>query len=548
MASNVLTSRTIYGISYSQGDSFTCAYSARGNAGSEGDGNSAAALTVGNKYYFLGYAVAADSGTTIKYPCKIGSSSSASSTIGYYPESVFPKATYTIKYNANGGTGAPSAQTKTYGTNLTLSSTKPTRTGYAFKGWALTQADANDGSVYYQAGSTCGKNENLTLYAVWEAYKLTVNYYSNYATSAFEDALNPVGSSKNAKVWTHDFNYGTDYSNYGLANYSNSSGSVYMTRIGYTGTGKWGTEKNGGTLVDEDTGFATGQALAKTLGKDLSSGNASIDVYAQWRENKLTVNFCSNYADYGTYQGESLNVSANTDVIAYSQDYLYATSYSSGLADVQNSEYLYLSKTGHTPTGFWGTEKNGGTLIDQKKSFSTGQSLAEALGKSLESGDTTIDLYVQWRKNVLTINYHINNGSVSSSGYSSLGSLVYDKSTLSTLKDEWTYNEPKTNGLYNATTFGLTRKGYKFMGWSTNTSGTIVFDQDDTSIIPTNLTNDIKTGDCTIKLYAVWVISGVVYIDNGVTLEPYLIYIDDGEKWNSYLAYVDNGTSWNTIS
>ena len=166
----------------------------------------------------------------------------------------------------------------------------------------------------------------------------------------------------------------------------------------------------------------------------------------------------------------------------------------------------------------------------------------------MESGDTTVNLYVQWRKNVLTIKYHINNGSVSSSGYSSLGSLVYDKSTLSTLKDEWTYNEPKTNGLYNATTFGLTRKGYKFMGWSTNTSGTIVFDQDDTSIIPTNLSNDIKTGDCTIKLYAVWVISGVVYIDNGVTLEPYLIYIDDGEKWNSYLAYVDNGTSWSTIS
>ena len=40
-----------------------------------------------------------------------------------------------MSYDANGGTGAPAAQTKTHGTALTLSSTKPTRTGYTFLGW-----------------------------------------------------------------------------------------------------------------------------------------------------------------------------------------------------------------------------------------------------------------------------------------------------------------------------------------------------------------------------------------------------------------------------
>jgi hypothetical protein len=39
----------------------------------------------------------------------------------YFPD------TYTVSYNANGGSGAPSSQTKTYGKNLTLSSTKPTK-------------------------------------------------------------------------------------------------------------------------------------------------------------------------------------------------------------------------------------------------------------------------------------------------------------------------------------------------------------------------------------------------------------------------------------
>ena len=41
--------------------------------------------------------------------------------------------TYTVNYNANGGTGAPGNQTKTYGQNLTLSSTVPTRTNYTFQ-------------------------------------------------------------------------------------------------------------------------------------------------------------------------------------------------------------------------------------------------------------------------------------------------------------------------------------------------------------------------------------------------------------------------------
>lgn len=42
---------------------------------------------------------------------------------------------YTISYNANGGSGAPGSQTKTHGTDLTLSSTKPTRNGYNFSKW-----------------------------------------------------------------------------------------------------------------------------------------------------------------------------------------------------------------------------------------------------------------------------------------------------------------------------------------------------------------------------------------------------------------------------
>ena len=78
---------------------------------------------------------------------------------------IIPKlSSYTISYNANGGTGAPSSQTKQYGKTLTLSSTKPTRTNYNFKGWATSAS----GSVAYKAGESYTANAKATLYAVWE--------------------------------------------------------------------------------------------------------------------------------------------------------------------------------------------------------------------------------------------------------------------------------------------------------------------------------------------------------------------------------------------
>ena len=91
---------------------------------------------------------------------------SPSSADDYSPYLTLPKIvrTYTVSYNANGGSGAPASQTKTYGVNLTLSSTVPTRAGYAFKGWATSST----GAVAYQAGGTYSANSAVTLYAVWE--------------------------------------------------------------------------------------------------------------------------------------------------------------------------------------------------------------------------------------------------------------------------------------------------------------------------------------------------------------------------------------------
>lgn len=90
------------------------------------------------------------------------------------------KASYKISYNSNGGSGAPSAQTKWHGTNITLSSTKPTRTGYTFKGWATSAS----GSVAYAAGAAYSTNATVTLYAVWQAVTYKVTYNANGGSGA----------------------------------------------------------------------------------------------------------------------------------------------------------------------------------------------------------------------------------------------------------------------------------------------------------------------------------------------------------------------------
>lgn len=83
---------------------------------------------------------------------------------------------YTVAYKANGGTGAPDSQTKTYGVDLTLRTGIPTRTGYTFKGWATTKTAT---SAIYQPGGTYTDNKDVTLYAVWDVITGSVTFYMN---------------------------------------------------------------------------------------------------------------------------------------------------------------------------------------------------------------------------------------------------------------------------------------------------------------------------------------------------------------------------------
>ncbi len=72
------------------------------------------------------------------------------------------KTEFTLKYDANGGKGAPS--TLTGKGNVTVSSVIPERDGYAFAGWSL---NSNSAAAEYKPGDIFQLNKDTTLYAVW---------------------------------------------------------------------------------------------------------------------------------------------------------------------------------------------------------------------------------------------------------------------------------------------------------------------------------------------------------------------------------------------
>lgn len=178
-------------------------------------------LNYGSKYSVSGSSqYTAGSGTTHK------SSASVSWTA--------PRPNYTVKYNANGGSGAPSSQTKVYGQTLTLSKTIPKRTGYQFLGWATSRTATK---ATYLAGASYTANASVTLYAVWSIVKYSITY------DAGANGGTLVVGGKSYEKYTTQVNYNANL----------GSGSYVPTKKNYNFVG-WNDEQDGsGIFVENDT-------------------------------------------------------------------------------------------------------------------------------------------------------------------------------------------------------------------------------------------------------------------------------------------------------
>lgn len=186
----------------------------------------------------------------------------------YTSVSIPALASYTVSYNANGGSGVPSNQTKWYGTTLTLSATKPTRTGYSFSKWNTA---ANGSGTSYNSGASYTANAAVTLYAQWTANTYTVTFNANGGTGA------PANQTKT---------YGVNL----------TLSSTIPTRTNYNFLG-WATTSNATTAEYSAGGTYT--------------TNAAVTLYAVWevayirpRITNFTVDRCDQNgtpSDIGTY-------------------------------------------------------------------------------------------------------------------------------------------------------------------------------------------------------------------------------------------------------
>ena len=185
---------------------------------------------------------------------------------------------YKVTYNANGGTGAPSTQTKWKDQDLPLSSDKPTRTGYTFKGWA-TSSTATTAS--YQPGATYKTNAALNLHAVWEAITYTITYNANDGTG-----------SKFTEKKTHDKSY--------------TISSNKFTRTNYTFKG-WATSSGATT--------ATYQAGSSYTAND------TLNLYAVWELDYVKPRITGLTAKRGTYSSSTFTANEHGTYIQFTCAY-----------------------------------------------------------------------------------------------------------------------------------------------------------------------------------------------------------------------------------
>ena len=326
-------------------------------------------------YTFSGWGTYSSDTSANYQPGSNYSSNSSSTLYAIWTANVPEPETYTVSYNANGGSGAPSAQVKTENVTLTLSSTKPTRSGYTFKGWSTSKTAT---SPTYYAGGSYTANASATLYAVWEQNApttYTVSYNANGGSGA------PSSQTK-----TH--------------NVTLTLSSTKPTRSGYTFLG-WSTS----STATSPTYYASGSYTA----------NASATLYAVWSKNAPATYTVSFNANGGSGAPSSVT---KTDGVTL---YLPTT-------EPYRSNYEFLgwstSSTATSPTYYAG-------------------------GSFSRNANTTLYAVWEYSPETYTVRYNANGGTGAPS------------------------SQTKTYGVNLTLSSTIpTRSGYNFLGWSTSSTAT----------------------------------------------------------------------------
>ena len=242
---------------------------------------------------------------------------------GWYPKS------YTISYDANGGSGAPSSQIKKQDIDITLSSSIPTRSGYTFKSWNTLKEGVG---ISYSAGATYSDNGDATLYAQWTSKKYTISYNANGGSGTMSSSTVSTGGSVTIKSNT-------------------------FTRTGYKFVG-WTTNSNG-----TDDGYGWNPGWSGTWNYDNGQygiANDKLVLYARW-DNHFTVTYndnggsgCSGSSKTVTYGSAYGNLCTPTR-----NGYIFAGWYNSSYANAPWTYYYDKYKSNSTVSSIGRNDKAG---------------------------------------------------------------------------------------------------------------------------------------------------------------------------------------------
>ena len=360
---------------------------------------------------------------------------------------VWSRNSYTISYNANGGTGAPSSQTKYYGTTLTLSSTKPYRTGYTFKGWALY---ASSTSPLYQPGDDYNYNISRTLYAVWEKdappapTTYTISYNANGGSGA------PASQTKTKDI-------------------ALTLSGTKPTRSGYTFLG-WATSSSATSASYQPGGSYT--------------ANASVTLYAVWSCNHpSSKKVWDTGCDWRTVCdncGATLSSGTLHGPYTYGDWVYYSGSQHSRYKTCIHGDYTTTEYASHNTSAQYEQYS-----ASQHKKYSYCADCNSTVGTTNYESHTFTSSTV--------------NGQVVSTcslcGYTKTSAQTYTVS----YNPNGGYNAPASQTKVHGVTLTLSssvpyRFNYEFVGWSTSSAATVA----------TYTSGASYTDNASVTLYAVW--------------------------------------------
>lgn len=411
--------------------------------------------------------------------------------------------TLRVTYNANNGTGAPSA-TYFYGTteSITLSSTKPTRTGYTFDSWN-TKADGT--GTKYAAGASIGTlDDDLTLYAQWNIITYTVSYNANGGTGAPSSQTKTYGktltlsSTKPTKAnttpspasytVTYKINYtgGTDpaaataarTTKYTFSKWKATDGTLYNSGGSYTKnedttmTAQWSSSTTTAAVTlptRARTGYTfKGWATSSTATSGVTGSytpTGDVTLYAVWAINSYTLTLAKGDYISSVSGGGSKNYKANVTAKA-----------------------VLGSATGYTYsfTGWYdGTTKKSSSL---------------SYDFTMPAGDLTLTAKGSRTANTYTVKFNANRGaSASGGGTMADESFTYNVSkalTANAFTRYFTITFDANGGTGVAPSVNVPSR---FSGWATTSSGSVVY-ADGESV--KNLTS---TNGGSVTLYARWI-------------------------------------------